>query len=141
MSESNRMIDAPSISRRAVSGVLPVFQTPWQEDETLDLAILEKEISWLFDCGADGIVMAMVSEVLRLSSKEREELAEAACRFGAARGKVVISVGAESSVLAERFAKHAEHSGAHALMAIPHVSIAIGQAELSRFYHRIIRAV
>ena len=30
----------------------------------------------------DGIVMAMVSETLRLSSEEREQLAAAACRFG-----------------------------------------------------------
>jgi 4-hydroxy-tetrahydrodipicolinate synthase len=124
-----------------LAGVLPVFQTPFNDDESIDLPTFQKEIEWLFDCGADGIVMAMVSEVLRLSREEREQLAEAACRFGAARGKVVISVGAESSVLAERFAKHAEQCGAHALMAIPPVSIAIGQAELSRYYHRIIDAV
>lgn len=127
--------------QQELAGVLPVFQTPFNDDERIDLPTLQKEIEWLYDCGADGIVMAMVSEVLRLSSEEREQLADAACRFGAARGKVVISVGAESSILAERFAKHAEQSGAHALMAIPPVSIAIGQPELSRYYHRIIRAV
>src|SRR5215468_4660508 len=89
-------------------GVLPVFQTPYYADETIDIATLEQEIAWLYGCGADGIVMAMVSEVLRLSSEEREELAEAACKFGHGPGVVVISVGAESAKLAERFAKHAE---------------------------------
>src|SRR2546427_2733821 len=78
-------------SRRKVRGVLPVLQTPYHADETIDLATLEKEVAWLYDCGADGIVMAMVSEVLRLSSAEREELAEAACKFGNSRGAVVIS--------------------------------------------------
>src|SRR6185503_6239674 len=110
-------------SRRKVRGVLPVFQTPYHSDENIDLATLEKEIAWLYDCGADGIVMAMVSEVLRLSSAEREELARAACKFGSARGVVVISVGAESSKVAEGYATHAESSGADAVMAIPPVSV------------------
>lgn len=128
-------------SRRKLRGVLPVFQTPYHTDETIDVATLEKEIAWLYDCGADGIVMAMVSEVLRLSSSEREELAEAACKFGRSRGAVVISVGAESSKVAERYAKHAETVGADAVMAIPPVSVIPGEAELAAYYSRIIQAI
>src|SRR4051794_15913122 len=119
-------MSVPSSSHK-LRGVLPVFQTPWLPDETLDLETLEHEIAWLYDCGAHGIVMAMVSETLRLSSEEREELAAAACRFGKARGAVVISVGAESSKVAERYARHAENSGADAVMAIPPVSIRLGE--------------
>ena len=80
-----------------ISGVLPVFQTPFHEDETIDFETLEKEIDWVYSQGSDGIVMGMVSETLRLSSKEREQLAEAVCRFNDGRGVVVISAGAESS--------------------------------------------
>src|SRR3954468_11577361 len=72
-------------------GVLPVFQTPYDERERIDAGVLEREIGWLYDCGAYGIVLAMVSEVLRLSSEERRELAELACRFGGERGVVIIS--------------------------------------------------
>lgn len=122
-------------------GVLPVFQTPWLADETLDLETLEREIAWLYDCGANGIVMAMVSETLRLDSEEREQLAAAACRFGKDRGVVVVSVGAESSKVAERYAKHAESVGADAVMAIPPVSIGIGESELLAYYTRIIQAI
>jgi len=128
-------------SRRALRGVLPVFQTPYHADDTLDLATLEKEIAWLYDCGADGIVMAMVSEVLRLSSEEREELAMAACKFGRSRGVVIISVGAESSKVAERYAQHAQAVGADAAMAIPPVSVVLGEAELAGYYARIIKAI
>ena len=128
-------------SRRELRGVLPVFQTPYHEDETIDLATLEKEIAWLHESGADGIVLAMVSEILRLSSEEREELAGAACRFGRPHGVVVISVGAESTKLAERFAKHAEFSGADAVMAIPPVSVGIGEGELAGYYTRLLHAV
>src|SRR6476620_9623524 len=119
-----------STSKHELRGVLPVFQTPWLADETLDLETLEHEIGWLYDCGAHGIVMAMVSETLRLSGEEREELAAAACRLGRERGAVVISVGAESSKVAERYAKHAENAGAHAVMAIPPVATSLGEDEL-----------
>jgi 4-hydroxy-tetrahydrodipicolinate synthase len=84
--------------------------------------------------------MAMVSEVLRLDGDERRQLAELACTFGRPRGPVVISVGAESSKSAEAYAKHAESSGASAVMAIPPVSAAIGEDELVHYYERIIRA-
>jgi dihydrodipicolinate synthase/N-acetylneuraminate lyase len=128
-------------SKRELRGVLPVFQTPYLADETIDYGTLEREIGWLYDCGARGIVMAMVSETLRLSSEEREQLAQAACRFGRDRGVVIISVGAESSKLSERFAKQAEAAGADALMAIPPVSVGIGEDELVAYYRRIIETV
>jgi 4-hydroxy-tetrahydrodipicolinate synthase len=125
---------------RTLAGVLPVFQTPYRDDETIDAGTLEREIHWLYDRGSDGVVLAMVSEVLRLDTDEREQLAELACRFGRDRGAVVISVGAESTRVGERYAKHAESVGAAAVMAIPPVSIAIGEDELLRYYERILRA-
>jgi hypothetical protein len=91
-----------------LGGVLPVFQTPWRDDESLNVDVLEREINWLFDRGADGVVMAMVSEVLRMSSQERRAIAEVACEFGRRRGAVVISVAAASAKLAEQHAIHAE---------------------------------
>jgi 4-hydroxy-tetrahydrodipicolinate synthase len=124
-----------------LAGVLPVFQTPFNDDETIDVDTLEREIQWLYDNGADGIVMAMVSEILRLSTDERRTLAELACCFGGERGAVIVSVGAESARLTEQFATHAEENGADAVMAIPPVSIAVLEPELMRYYQRIIRAI
>ncbi|MCX5661682.1 MAG: dihydrodipicolinate synthase family protein [Planctomycetota bacterium] len=130
-----------SSSKKEIAGVLSVFQTPYHADESIDAATLEKEIHWIYDHGADGIVMAMVSETLRLSTEERHELAKLACKYGNKRGVVVISCGAESSILAERFAKQAQDVGADALMAIPPVSIGVGEAELLSYYRRILEAV
>jgi 4-hydroxy-tetrahydrodipicolinate synthase len=124
-----------------LGGVLPVFQTPYHADETIDYETLEREIAWLYDRGSSGVVMAMVSEVLRLSSEEREQLAAAACRFGRDRGQVVISVGAESAIVAERYARQAADAGAHAVMAVPPVSIAPLAGDVMRYYERIIRAI
>ncbi|MBP7935933.1 MAG: dihydrodipicolinate synthase family protein [Phycisphaerae bacterium] len=135
------MGSAAQPERPALRGVLPVFQTPYHDDESIDYAILEKEIDWLFDAGADGIVMAMVSEVLRLSTDERELLAEHACRLGSGLGAVIISVGAESTRVAVRLGQHAESVGATAVMAIPPVSIVAMESEVLRYYDRILEAV
>ncbi len=78
--------------------------------------------------------MAMVSETLRLSSEERDELARQACGFGRERGQVVISVGAESTRVAIRHAEHAERSGATAMMAIPPVATACDPADLLAYF-------
>jgi 4-hydroxy-tetrahydrodipicolinate synthase len=126
---------------RSLSGVLSVFQTPYHADESIDYATLETEIHWLYDRGADGIVMAMVSEVLRLSSQERVALAEHAARFGRSRGVVIISVGAESSHTACQYARHAEQIGADAVMAVPPIAVALGEEQLSEYYRQIFRAV
>jgi 4-hydroxy-tetrahydrodipicolinate synthase len=136
------MGDGSLNGRVQLQGILPVFQTPYNDDESIDAPTLEKEINWLCDCGADGVVLAMVSEVLRLSARERRELAELACRFAKARGKTsVISVGAESAIVAESFARHAQEVGATAVMAIPPVAVALLESELLQYYRRIIRSV
>lgn len=125
-----------------LAGVFPVFSTPFHDDESLDLATLEKEINFIFDAGADGIVAAMVSEVLRLSTPERQELATAACRFAAARSKpAIISVGAESTRVAAQLAVQAQSAGAAGVMAIPPISVALGEGELFEYYQHIVRAI
>lgn len=121
-------------------GVFPVFQTPYLDNETIDWGTLEREIDWLLDSGAQGVVMAMVSEVLRLDQAERQEMAEKVVQFANDRGAVIISVGAESSRVAERNARHAADVGATALMAIPPVSIATIESELFDYYGRIVHA-
>ena len=125
----------------SLRGVLPVFQTPYHDDESIDFSTLDGEIDWLFSQGADGIVMAMVSEVLRLAADERERLAAHVAQRTADRGAVVVSVGAESGHVSERLARHAEVCGAHAVMAIPPVSVRLAEDEILRYYERILRAV
>jgi 4-hydroxy-tetrahydrodipicolinate synthase len=133
--------DQLKTAARPLAGVVPVFQTPYHDDESIDYRALEREIEWLFECGAEGVAMAMVSEVLRLSDQERRALADAACKSARGRGLVVISVGAESTKLAVDFAKHAEQCGADALMAIPPVTTALDEVQLTRYFSRIVESV
>ena len=78
---------------RPLAGVFPVFQTPFTDSGDIDSEVLAREIEWMHGHGVDGIVMAMVSEVMRLSTAERHRLAELSCELGGAHGPVVISVG------------------------------------------------
>jgi dihydrodipicolinate synthase/N-acetylneuraminate lyase len=123
------------------SGVLPVFQTPFGDDGSVDFATLAQEIDWLFGQGADGVVFAMVSEVLRLSSEERDAVAAEACRVVDGRGPCVISVGAESTAVAIRHARSAEASGADAVMATPPALHPAPEAEVLRYFMAIASAV
>jgi dihydrodipicolinate synthase/N-acetylneuraminate lyase len=126
---------------KALHGVLPVFQTPFHDDESIDFDTLAREIEWLFELGSDGVVMGMVSEALRLGAEERKRVTEVVCATARGRGPVVISAGAESTMVAIDFATHAERAGAAALMVIPPVSVGVSEDELVRYYERIIGAV
>ena len=103
-------------------GVLTVFQTPFDDDEFVDFESLDAELTWLFDNGVHGIVMAMVSETLRLSTDERKQVAEFVCSVVGGRGSKIISVGSESLHTSQQLASHAEQAGADAVMAIPPIS-------------------
>lgn len=124
-----------------LAGVFPVFQTPFDADYSVDAAVLEAEIEWMYSHGIDGIVMAMVSEVIRLSDSERRALAELTCQLGHPHGPVVVSVGAESTPVAVGLARHAEVVGADAVMAIPPMSVALADDELFGYYRALLDAI
>ena len=52
-------------------GIYPVLQMPLDEADAIDPEVLAKEIDWLIGLGVSGVVIAMVSEVMRFSSQER----------------------------------------------------------------------
>ena len=82
----------------------------------------------------------MVTEVLRLTDAERDELTVRLVEFAGGRGPVVASVGAESSWQAARHARAAEQAGAAALMAIPPTNTRASASEVISYYERILAA-
>ncbi|MEI6361898.1 MAG: dihydrodipicolinate synthase family protein [Actinomycetes bacterium] len=127
---------------RSPAGVLPVFQTPFHIDGTVDFTTLESELHWVLDQGCDGVVMGMVSEVLRLSDAEVAAVAECACALAAQRSaQCIISVGAESTHVAIGRARLAETLGATAVMAIPPMSTALDDDELLTYYSGVLDAI
>ena len=130
-----------SQSNLQLHGVLPVLHTPFTDDGAIDNAVLQCEIDWAFETGADGVVVAMVSEVLRLGYHGRRELAGLVCQGVRGRGFTVISVGAESTDEAVEFAKHAEGLGASAVMAIPPVATSLSSSATREYFATIASGI
>lgn len=129
------------MSSTLLHGVLPVLHTPLNEEGSLDHTILDREIDWAFQTGADGVVVAMVSEILRMGYHARKELATHVCEAVQGRGFSVISVGAESIREALDFANHAEGLGANAVMAIPPVATTLGGERTYNYFASIARGI
>ena len=68
-----------SAAKLPLQGVLPVLHTPFTDSGKIDRETLHREIEWAFQTGADGVVVAMVSEILRLGYHGRKQLAELVC--------------------------------------------------------------
>lgn len=124
-----------------LQGVLPVLHTPLTDQGEIDPATLQREIDWAFETGAQGVVVAMVSEILRLGYHGRRELAQQVCQRVDRRGFTVISVGAESTSEAVEFARHAENLGATAVMAIPPVATGLGSVATCDYFATIAQSV
>ncbi len=123
----------------AIHGVLPVVQMPYTRAADIDLETLRREVDWVLDQGADGVTTGMVTELLRLTTAERLDVAEAVCEAAKARsGLAIVSCGSESTKSAVDFARHAAECGADAVMAIPPVTVALTDDALWGYYSEII---
>jgi 4-hydroxy-tetrahydrodipicolinate synthase len=114
---------------------------PYGDDLSIDYDALQREVDYLFDVGADGCSLALVSDLLRLTTAERCELPRRLVDFAAGRGPVIISVGAESTPMARAYARAAEDGGAGAIMAIPPISQAMSEAQLHDYFGTLLQEV
>jgi 4-hydroxy-tetrahydrodipicolinate synthase len=124
-----------------LKGVFNVVSIPLNDKDQIDQAVLKKEIDWLIKCGSDGLVLAMVSEVLRFSAQERRVMWQKTLEYLQGRKPLVVSVGAESSAIAVELAKQAAFDGAAAVMATPPSAFKATASEVKKYYQSIIEAV
>ena len=123
------------------SGVYPVIQTPLDDYDKIDEEVFEAEINWLINNGVKGLVLAMVSEVMRFSAAERRDQWQIVLRILDGRLPLIVSVGGESTAIAVQLAKDAESDGAAALMATPPSSFPATSFEIYSYYTAIIESV
>lgn len=124
-----------------LKGVFNVVSIPLNNEDQIDQSVLKKEIDWLIKCGSDGLVLAMVSEVLRFSAQERRVMWQKTLEYLQGRKPLVVSVGAESSAIAVELAKQAAFDGAAAVMATPPSAFKATASEVKKYYQSIIEAV
>ena len=142
MSEDTESEQQPQMDKTTqLFGVLPVVQTPFAGDGSIDVGALDRELHWILDQHADGLATGMVSEIPRLTSEERRLLAERVCAAANSRGRLaVISCGAESLRSAIAHALHAQDNQAAGLMVNSPLTVALDDVELHDYFSRIIEA-
>ena len=122
---------------KRLHGVLPIVHTPFTESADIDVATLRREIDWAYAQGADGLGTGMVSELLRLTFDERIALTHHIAEMSAGRGAVFAGVGAESTKLALSYAKAAEKAECDAVMAVPPVTTALSDDQMTNYFRAL----
>jgi 4-hydroxy-tetrahydrodipicolinate synthase len=104
---------------KELRGVLTALSTPFNQDETIDVATLRKIVDRSIDAGVDGVVAAgSTGEVGALSSEERLLLIKTVIEHTNGRVPVIANTGATATAEAIRLSKAAEQLGADVLMLI-----------------------
>jgi dihydrodipicolinate synthase/N-acetylneuraminate lyase len=108
-------------------GVIPILQTPFDEDGGLDLASLRREVRYVCDAGADGMAFpGFVSEWWKLSDAEILRGAEVIREESAGRALAIFNVTEQSTYLAVEQAKAFARLGCDGLMCLPPFVVAPG---------------
>jgi 4-hydroxy-tetrahydrodipicolinate synthase len=104
---------------KALSGVLTALSTPFNQDESIDVATLRRIVDRSIEAGVDGVVAAgSTGEVGALSSEERLLLIKTVIEHTNGRVPVIANTGATSTAEAIRLSKAAQELGADVLMLI-----------------------
>ncbi len=108
---------------RPLRGVFPIGQTPFTEDDKLDLACLTAQIGFCNRGGVQGFAWPQIaSGWSSLSEKERLDGAEALIAAGKG-GKTAILIGVQTRGAdlqgALKYARHAARTGADAIISLP----------------------
>ena len=124
-----------------LTGVLPIIQTPFDDDLQIDWETLAREVDWAFAAGINGFGTGMVSEVRTLSQQERSQYARKLVEFANARGPVFMSVTAENRTESLKLARDAEAAGCNAVMAAPPLNEALDAEGLFGYFAGLAESV
>ena len=115
------LLASPDTGSKPLRGIFPIAQTPFTEDNKLDLDALVKELHFIDRGGVHGFVWPqLASEWPMLTESERLSGAEAIASTGKnLHPAIVIGVQGPGVSVAVRYAKHAEKAGADAIISLP----------------------
>jgi 4-hydroxy-tetrahydrodipicolinate synthase len=122
----------------AFKGVIPILATPFNDDESLDLASWQKMIEFMVSSKVDGItILGVLGESNRLSDHERETLIKAAVATVAKKIPVIVGTSHSGSAAAAYLSTMAENLGADAVMVTPAKEPVPNDERIVEYYRRI----
>lgn len=123
-----------------LAGVIPILATPFRDDESLDLASLDRMVRFFGSLGVDGFtVLGVLGEANRLTDAERAEVIRTAV---AAAGSRPVVVGTSHAGTAATIAhgRAAAELGAAAVMVAPSKQPTPSEAVVFEYYRRVAEA-
>ncbi len=103
------------------TGVYPILATPFNDDEQVDLASMERMVGFMAGLGVEGItVLGVLGESNRLMDSEREEVIRIAMKAAGKRCAVIVGTSHNGTQAALALSRMAERLGADAVMLTPH---------------------
>ena len=123
------------------SGVIPILQTPFHDDGSLDLESLAREVDYVCALGAPGMAFpGFVSEWWKLSQPEIFAAAEVIRGASRGRAQVIFNVTAQSTYLAVQEAKRFVEIGCDGLMCLPPFVVPRGPAAVLQHLKTVLGA-
>ena len=120
------------------SGVIPILATPFNNDESLDLASWQRTIEFMVGLGVDGItILGVLGESNRLNDHERAALIKSAVATVNKHIPVIVGTSHSGSAAAAYLSRMAEDLGADAVMVAPTKELVPSDERIIEYYQRI----
>lgn len=120
------------------TGCIPIVCTPFHDDGAVDHVSLRREVDWLIEQGATGLVTpALASEGYKLTDSERDAVLATVTDQNAGRLPVIASVDATATAGSTDRAIRADALGATGLMTMPPSFIKPSPEQIVQFYRDV----
>ncbi|MEM2926200.1 MAG: 4-hydroxy-tetrahydrodipicolinate synthase [Candidatus Bathyarchaeia archaeon] len=130
------------ISRETLEGIIPALVTPFTPNDEVDEAALRKLIRYVLENGVHGVMTTGGNgEFPHLLREERMKVLEVTVDEVDGRVPVIACTSACSVKEAVLLGKHAEDSGADALILVPPYYFKLPEESILDFYKRIAEQV
>ena len=123
------------------AGVYPFLYMPFDEKSRIDYEDLRKLTEFVVASGADGLGIAMGSEIFKMSESERDLVLKAVVDQVNGRVNVVMHTGAQGTDLALKYSSSAKELGADALMVTPPTVLPVPNDIIVKHYVEISEKV
>ena len=124
---------------KSFKGLFPILAMPFDNKGNIDEDDLCNEVEFCISTGADGLGLAMASEINKLSETERTLVTKTVVQQTNGRAKVVINTSAPSTKLTMQISHNAAELGADSVMIIPPVGVS--EYEVRSYYEDIAKAI
>ena len=127
------------MTKHPLSGIIPPLVTPLKDNNTLDVASLERLIEHLISGGVHGLfVLGTTGEEQSLSYNVRKDMIRHSAQINNGRLPLLVCISDTSIEESINLAKVAADCGADGVVSAPPYYFAPGQPELAEFYEELV---